>query len=153
MVLVDHAGRYRFMSGAAAQPGQLGQPITMSTGEESLKKLPSEAQELHRWAAARSASGAGSSIPFFNSCIAEVAKMPTAANTSDEMPLIVIANTALAGSADYQSAQTGLLALSRNSKSLIARTNSHQVPMEDPGVIVEAIRQVVAAARNHARLE
>jgi hypothetical protein len=79
--------------------------------------------------------------------------MPTAANTSDEMPLIVIANTALAGSADYQSAPTGLLALSRNSKSLIARTNSHQVPMEDPGVIVEAIRQVVAAARNHARLE
>jgi pimeloyl-ACP methyl ester carboxylesterase len=153
MVLVDHAGRYRIMSGEAAQPGQLGQRITMSTGEESLQKLPSVAQDMHRWAAAQSASGAGSSIPFFDRCIAEVAEMPPAANPSNQMPLIIIADTALAGSANYQRAQNGLLALSRNSKALIARTNSHQVPIEDPAVIVEAIRQVVSAARNQARLK
>ena len=152
MVLVDHAGRYRIVSGQDAQPAQLGRRITTPTGEESLRKLPIVAQDMHRWASAGSASGTGSSIPFFDSCIAQVAKKPPP-NLSKQMPLIMIANMSLAGSGDYQSLQAGLLALSRNSKAMIARTNGHQVPLDDPGVIVEAIRQVVAAARNHTSLK
>ena len=153
MVLVDHAGRYRFMSGQGTQPGQLGQRIGIRTGEESLRKLPALAQDMHRWISAGSASNTASSIPFFNSCIAQIAKTPPPVNLSKEMPMIVIANSALAGSPDYQSAQTDLLAQSRNSKATIARTDGHQVPIDDPGVIVEAIRQVVAAVRNHTSLK
>jgi pimeloyl-ACP methyl ester carboxylesterase len=152
MVLVDHAGRYRMVSGPGAQPVQLGQRIASPTGEESLRKLPTVAQDMHRWASAGSASGGRSNIPFFDSCIAQVAKMAPP-NLSKQMPLITIANTSLAGSPDYQSLQAGLLALSRNSKAMVARTNGHQVPLDDPGVIVEAIRQVVAAARNHTSLK
>ena len=128
MVLVDHAGRYRIVSGQDAQPAQLGRRITTPTGEESLRKLPIVAQDMHRWASAGSASGTGSSIPFFDSCIAQVAKKPPP-NLSKQMPLIMIANMSLAGSGDYQSLQAGLLALSRNSKAMIAITNGHQVPL------------------------
>ena len=148
MVLVDHAGLYRITSGAALQPGQR---LAMRSGEGSLRRLPSFAQDMHRWASAQNAANAGSSIPFFNTCIAEVAKTAPA-NPLTAMPLIVIANSALAGSADYQDAQTGLLAISRNSKAMIARTSGHQIPMDDPDIIIEAIRQVVAAARNQANL-
>jgi hypothetical protein len=69
------------------------------------------------------------------------------------MPLIVIANSALVGSPDYQTKQVELLALSRNSKAVIAHTSSHQVPIEDPDSIIEAIRQVVTAARNHSSVQ
>lgn len=146
MVLVDHAGSYRIVGGEGAQPGQR---VAMPSGEESLRKLPSIAQDMHRWASGLGSS-AGSGIPFFDRCIAEVARTPAPVKPRTEMPLIVIANTALAGSADYQKVQAGLLALSRNSKAMLARTSGHMVPMDDPGVIVEAIRQVVAAARNQA---
>jgi pimeloyl-ACP methyl ester carboxylesterase len=152
MVLVDHAGRYLIVSGRGAQPGQVGQRIAMPSQEESLRKLPSVAQDMHRWASTRGASKRGSNIPFFNSCIAEVEKTPTPSKPPMDMPLIVIANTALAGSPDYQRTQTRLLALSRNSKSMVAQTNGHQVPMDDPGVIVEAIRHVVADVRKQATL-
>jgi pimeloyl-ACP methyl ester carboxylesterase len=149
MVLVDHAGRYRIVGGGGAQQAQPGQRINMPSGEESLRKLPPVAQVMHRWASGLG-SNAGSGVSFFDRCIAEVARTPAPVKPRTKMPLIVIANTALAGSTDYQEVQAGLLALSRNSKAMLARTSGHMVPMDDPGVIVEAIRQVVAAARNQA---
>ncbi len=151
MVLIDHAGRYRFVMPPRA-PGQPGPPIGMPLGDDSAKNLPAVAWDMHRWASARSAAGAGSNIPFFNTCIEEVANNPPAV-PGREMPLIVIANKALADSPDYRSTQAGLLALSHNSKPMVASTSGHQVPMDDPAVVIDAIRQVVAAVRNQARLQ
>ncbi len=150
MVLVDHAGAYRFTAGDAPLAAR-GHSATMSSDQDSLRRLPSMAQDMHRWVSARNASRAGSSIPFFNTCIAEVAKT-SPGQLPISAPLMVIANSALAGWADYQTAQAGLLALSRNSKAMIARTSGHEIPIDDPGIILEAIRQVVAAARNKANL-
>ena len=150
MVLIDHAGAYRFSpvdAPLAAQPGRSGRDV--SAGEDSLTRLPPFAQDMHRWVSARDASRAATNIPFFNTCIAQVGEAAIA-HTPMAAPLIVIANSALAGLADYQRAQAGLLALSRNSKALIARTRGHQIPMDDPGIIIEAIRQVVITARNKA---
>jgi len=149
MVLVDHAGAYKFSPG---DPPLAGRSAATASGEDSEKRLPPMAQEIHRWTSARDAGHAGPMIPFFNSCIAEVAKKDPG-HAAIAAPLIVIANSALARLADYQSAQAGLLALSRNSKAMVARTSGHLVPMDDPDTVIEAIRQVVTAARNKAKLQ
>jgi pimeloyl-ACP methyl ester carboxylesterase len=151
MVLIDHAGGYRFAPGDAPLPSP-GRRSAMAAGEGSLARLPAFAQEMHRWVAAESASRAASNIPFFNACIAEAARI-SRVQTAESMPLIVIANAALAGLADYQSKQAALLAESRNSKAMIARTRGHQVPIDDPGSVIEAIRQVETAARNHSKVQ
>ncbi len=149
MVLIDHAGAYRFAPGDAPAPPPPGRSSAIVSIEDSLARLPAFAQEMHRWLAAQSGSRAASNIPFFNACIAEVERTGRA-QTSESMPLIVIANSALAGLTDYQSKQAELLAQSRNSKAIIAHTRGHQVPMDDPASIIEAIRQVVTAARDHS---
>ena len=152
MVLIDHAGAYRFAPGDSPLPPAPGRSSAVVSGEGSLARLPAFAQDMHRWIDSQSGSRAASNIPLFNACIAEVARTGRV-QTAESMPLIVIANSALAGSADYQSKQVELLAQSRNSKAIIARTRGHQVPMDDPGSIIEAIRQVVTAARNHSSVQ
>jgi hypothetical protein len=62
-------------------------------------------------------------------------------------PIVVIGNMTLAGSEDYLSAQSRLLALSRQSRVMTSATNAHQAPLDDPGTIVRAIRQVVDETR------
>jgi hypothetical protein len=40
--------------------------------------------------------------------------------------------------------------LSRNSPRVIARNSTHDVHLDGPEVVIDAIRQVVEAARGHA---
>lgn len=134
MVLIDHAGRYRmnFRPGTASE-------------DQSLQKLPPAARDMHTWAA--SLSNRGAEIAFFNRCIAEVEKRPLPASSSlGSKPLVVVADESLTASEDYQTKQTSLLALSRNSSAMVAPNSSHSVPIDAPEVIVQAIRQVVSAA-------
>ena len=141
MVLSDHAGYYRFTFAGGPQ-----------SGEESVAALSTFAKDMHRWAAASNRS-TGSRSAFLDGCIAEAAKLPTQAFPLKEMPLIAIANTSLAGSTDYQSVQSRLLGLSRNSKAVIARTAGHGTPIADPGAIIGAALQVVAAVRYETKLK
>jgi pimeloyl-ACP methyl ester carboxylesterase len=158
LVLSDHAGRYRMAvsppvpSGAtpatpfSAAPGMsLGARTTMPSQEESLLKLPAAALAFHRWAASLSRE---SSIPLFNRCIEQLdtsrANRPGALG---KRPLIVIGNMTLTGSEDYLSAQSRLLALSRHSRAMISATTAHQAPLDDPGTILRAIKDVVADIR------
>ena len=53
----------------------------------------------------------------------------------------------LAGSEDYVSAQSRLLALSQHSSAMVSATAAHQAPLDDPGTIVRAIKQVVDEIR------
>jgi pimeloyl-ACP methyl ester carboxylesterase len=154
MVLSDHAGRYLMTASQpvlangtpttplGTAPGMvLGARVATPSQEESLRKLPAAAQALHRWAASLPHE---SSIPLFNRCIEQLntsrANRPGALGSR---PLAVIANMTLAGSEDYVSAQSRLLALSQHSKAMISATTAHQAPLDDPGTIVRAIRQVV----------
>ena len=154
VVLSDHAGRYRMalpspLSGSAAPAMSLGARTAMPSQEESLLKLPAAALALHRWAASLSHE---SSIPLFNRCIAQLdtskANRPGALGNR---PLVVIGNITLAGSEDYMSAQSRLLALSRHSRALVSATTAHQAPLDDPGTIVRAITQVVDEIRTAGR--
>lgn len=113
--------------------------------DESLLKLPAEAQALHRWAASLPHE---SSIPLFNQCIAQLdtprANRPGALGNR---PLVVIGNMTLTGSEDYMNAQARLLALSQHARAMTSATTAHQAPLDDPGTIVRAVKQVVDELR------
>jgi len=54
--------------------------------------------------------------------------------------------------APYVRLQADLLALSENSKEIVAQNSTHFVIIDRPDVAIDAIRQVVNAARNHSHL-
>jgi pimeloyl-ACP methyl ester carboxylesterase len=146
MVIGDHAGRYRFQT----PPGMV------RSDEETLKRLSPIARDMHHWAAAQAGASSNSRAEnqFFNTCIAEAATTTKARpDALGARPLIVIANEYLAGSEDYRTFQASLLALSSNSKAMIASDSSHGVPIENPAVFIRAIREVSMAARNGTKLQ
>lgn len=110
---------------------------------------------MHHWAAAQAGTlnNPRSERQFFDTCIAEATAAMARPDALGVQPLIVIANQYLAGSEDYQRFQARLLALSGNSKAMIAADSSHDGPMENPGVFVQAIREVQMAARNGTKLQ
>jgi hypothetical protein len=48
--------------------------------------------------------------------------------------------------------QTKLLSLSQNSKQIIAEKSGHFIIIDRPDVVIDAVRQVVQATRNSAKL-
>jgi hypothetical protein len=52
----------------------------------------------------------------------------------------------------YRRVQADLLALSQNSKAMIAPHSGHGIPMEDPGVLIGAIGKVIYAAQTKSAL-
>jgi pimeloyl-ACP methyl ester carboxylesterase len=146
MVIGDHAGRYRITNTPAGM---------IRSEEETIKRLSPLARDMHRWAASRATSNnSRAENRFFDTCVAEAATTTRARpDALGARPLIVIANAYLAGSEDYRNFQAGLLALSSDSKAMIAPDSSHGVPMENPEVFIQAIREVAMAARNRTKLE
>ena len=53
---------------------------------------------------------------------------------------------------DYVKLQTELLALSQNSKEIIAENSGHFVIIDGPDVVTDAISHVVQSVRNNAKL-
>jgi pimeloyl-ACP methyl ester carboxylesterase len=146
MVIGDHAGRYRFQTRSGM----------VRSEEETLKKLSPVARDMHHWAVSQAgaSSNGRAENQFFNTCIAEAATTTKARpDALGARPLIVIANEYLAGSEDYRSFQANLLALSSNSKAMIAADSSHGVPIENPIVFIRAIREVSTSARNGTKLQ
>jgi pimeloyl-ACP methyl ester carboxylesterase len=140
LILSDYAGAYRFPNGEEM----------MRADEGSLERLPSFAQAMHRWAQ----SQAGNADPaatrkLFDGCIAEAAKTTI---YMGHKPVVVVSNSYMAKSEDYQRVQTELLALSLNSKAMIAPHSGHSIPAKDPEVLVQAIREVVSSARSNTKL-
>ena len=55
--------------------------------------------------------------------------------------------------APYVKLQGDLLSLSENSKEIVAQNSSHFIIIDRPDVLIDAINQVVRAARNHSHIE
>jgi len=92
-----------------------------------------------------------------------VAKATDAAPSLDEKPLIVLSAGARqypgftkgqAKRMDEQSNkfEAGLTDLSENSKLVVAKNSAHYIQFDRPGLVVDAIRRVVDAARDGGRL-
>lgn len=140
LVLSDYAGGYRITNGEAM----------IRADQQGLQRLPPSAQAMHRWANSRSGSADRfATRKLFDGCIADAAKTTI---YMGHKPLIVVANRYMAESDDYRRVQADLLALSRNSKAMIAPHSGHGIPMEDPEVLVQAIKEVVSAAQSNTTM-
>src|SRR5262249_55549148 len=49
--------------------------------------------------------------------------------------------------------KSGLASLSRNSKCVFAEKSGHHIQLDEPEVVVSAVREVVEAVRNHRKLK
>ncbi len=127
------------------------EPIALGVeDDQNFKKLPRMDQDLDLWA--MSAHPVRPTSAAAAECFASIDK----ATQKDQyplrdMPLVVISTTY--DSPNYRKLQSSLLSLSRDSRQMVAENSSHMVIIDNPGVIVSAIRQVVNAVRDHRRLQ
>ncbi len=109
-------------------------PIVLTVEDmSSFNNLPARDRELHRWA-----MSLGPALPtaeMAEACLAEVF------GKLGKMPLAVVStgNTLPA----YLKLQADLLALSSNSTQFIAGQSVHSIEIDQPDVVVRAIRKVI----------
>jgi pimeloyl-ACP methyl ester carboxylesterase len=152
MVIVDHA----FNPKSAAAPRQAGPatngdsppvliemtPIVLTVEDLSnFNQLPPRIRELHRWAAERLPRVDHAEAA--DDCEARLDKAPVAYPLGSR-PLVVISTGNQ--SRGYAPLQAKLLALSRNSRQVMA-DSFHAVEIDQPDVVAAAIRDVVEAVR------
>jgi hypothetical protein len=116
-------------------------------------KLPLLNQQLHRWADSQPAqSSQGPAI--YQECLSQLEKTTQLRpDPLGNMPLAVVSNGVFQASRDYRKLQDQLLALSHNSEELIAAKSGHAIQLDEPEVIVTAIREVVKAVRDRSSLQ
>ncbi|HWD98008.1 MAG TPA: alpha/beta hydrolase [Bryobacteraceae bacterium] len=164
MVIVDHAflpkpvtnappaGAAGDLNGVDTPPAVLSMtPVIFSHEDEpGFRNLPKQAQELDRWA-----NSINPDLPTeetANQCMsAAEAAAQGRSYPLGEMPLVVISTGNDA--AGYAELQSHLLALSRNSRQLMALKSFHSIEISQPDVVIDGIRRVITAARNHASLK
>jgi pimeloyl-ACP methyl ester carboxylesterase len=155
MVLIDHAfipaqvaprqaTHSHNLPQGYSPPALISQaPIALDFQDNvNFSKLPKHDQELHTWAL--SENPIRPDYKMAQDCFSELA---TAAGKSTfplgDMPLIVISTPNEAPG--YAKLQAELLALSRNSKHVIAWNSTHMVPIDQPEVITESILKMATA--------
>lgn len=154
MVVVDHAfidAETDPPAGHSSPPSVAGldsppvliykTPVVVTVEESSdFTKLPERDQKLHRWA--ESLKPALPTIETAEDCVAQLARTERGLHALGSAPLIVVST----GNelANYKKLQTQLLSLSTRSKQLIADRSFHSVEIDQPEVVVDAIRQVAA---------
>jgi pimeloyl-ACP methyl ester carboxylesterase len=147
-VLVDHA--FLDVGGDASPPSVPGldsppvlidkEPINLTVEETSdFRKLPESVQQLHRWA--MSLNPKLPTVETAEDCLAGLA----AGDSLRRTPLAVV-NTAN-GHPNYTKLQKQLLSLSTRSRQFLADRSFHSVEIDQPEVVVAAIRWVLEAIR------
>jgi pimeloyl-ACP methyl ester carboxylesterase len=142
MVMVDHA----FVDPARAPrpPGDgpvlISQtPIVLTMEDVSqFSKLPTRSRELHRWA--DSLHPAMPSVETARACM----KLVDAEKLGD-VPVAVVSTAN--DDPNYRSLQKSLLGLSTRSRQFVAEKSFHAVQIDQPEVVIEAIRWVTNPAR------
>jgi pimeloyl-ACP methyl ester carboxylesterase len=124
-------------------------PIVLDFQDDlNFSKLPKDDQELHTWAL--SENPIRPDYEMAEDCFSDLATV-TGKSTFPlrDMPLIVISTPN--ETSGYPKLQAKLLALSRNSKHIIAWNSTHMVLIDEPEVITESIHKVVNGYRRPAR--
>jgi pimeloyl-ACP methyl ester carboxylesterase len=142
MVFIDHAylpapiAPPPVSSGPDSPPALISAtPIEFGVEDEpSFDKLPARIRDLHRWAMSR--NPARPDAEMVEACIAELGDA-TLGNT----PLVVVSTAN--DSRGYPELQTSLLALSHNSRQLIAGESFHSIEISQPEIVIRAIRLAI----------
>ena len=157
MILVDHAFLHPVddqpSHGAISAPGLdrpprliHQEPIVFSVEETSaFNNLPEANRQMHRWA--MSLHPALPTLEIAEKCFAAVDAEEQRPDPLGNLPLVVVSTAN--DSPNYPKLQAKLLKLSHNSKQMIAAKSFHSVEIDQPDVVVLAIRQVVDAVRQN----
>lgn len=160
MVMVDHA--FLPLSDIAPKPNASpasadGPPVLVYQtpivldGEDTsnFDKLPKHIQELHRWAV--SARPALRTAETAENCVSQLANAEHNPHPFGNTPLVVISTGN--DSRGYRELQQKLSTLSIDSKQVFAEKSFHSVEIDQPQIVIGAIRQALEAVRNHKALQ
>ena len=106
--------------------------------EPGYDKLPQAIRDLNRWAA--SISTGSPTAELAEECISELGDA-----TLGDLPLVVVSTAN--DSRGYAELQKSLLALSHNSRQIVAAGSFHSIEISQPEVVLRAIRAAVRESR------
>jgi pimeloyl-ACP methyl ester carboxylesterase len=118
-------------------------------------KLSADAQRMRAWTLSQVKNAAANDNPFeaeeLTAMFAERSKKKALLG---DMPLIVLSRgiseskgrNARADEEEHKKDEASLVTLSRIGKQVIARRSGHHIPLDEPDLVVTAIRDVLAAA-------
>ncbi|HEV8283165.1 MAG TPA: alpha/beta hydrolase [Chitinophagaceae bacterium] len=134
---------------------KMGYPFTKV--EPPFDKLPDSIQKLRLWALSQYEYYAANDNDFL---LEEKAKMIQEREKQpymlEDIPLIVLTATKSKVNPEEDERrlnQASMTKLSRNSKQIIATESSHEIHIEQPELVVDAIRQVVEAVNKKEKLK
>ena len=127
-------------------------------------KLPLKEQQMHLWAMSQPSYEEAGSSETFEFLADELARIYSERSTRKyslgDIPLIVLTR-GIAGEdeqanrrlfEEHDRLQVDLLSLSTNSKQIIAKHSGHHVQLEEPALVIDAIKEVVNAVRRKTKL-
>ncbi len=119
-------------------------------------KLPADAQRMRTWSYAQVKMQIANDNAFEPEELGILrAERARTERVLGDMPLIVLSRglpedpspAGRAGEEEHARDQASLVALSRAGKQVVARRSGHHIPLDEPDLVVVAIRDVIAAAR------
>jgi pimeloyl-ACP methyl ester carboxylesterase len=119
-------------------------------------KLPADAQSMRTWSYAQVKMHISNDNPFEAEELGMLrAQRTRTAHVLGDLPLIVLSRglpedaspAGKTGEEEHNQDQAGLVALSRTGKQVVAKRSGHHIPLDEPDLVVAAIRDVLAAAR------
>jgi len=127
-------------------------------------RLPLKVQEMRLWAISQPSYEAARASETFDFLADELARMFARRSETKyplgDIPLIVLTR-GIAGEdeqanklllEDHDQLQLDLKSLSTNSKQIIAEHSGHFIQLEEPELVVSAVKQIVNAARHQSKL-
>ncbi len=136
---------------------KIGYPFTQV--ESPFNKLPESIQKLRLWALNRFEYYAGNVNEFlFEEKARMVKEREEQPYMLGDIPLIVITAEQSHESADMDEQerrlnQEAMTKLSRNSKQIIAFESSHEIHIDQPELVVDAIKQIIEAVNKQSKLQ
>ena len=119
-------------------------------------RLPAEARQMRTWGLGQVGHVVAAVNPFEAEELAALRQQSTAQpHPLGDLPLIVITrgkpdeegSDAAAREQEHRSDQAKQAAMSRNGRQLIAEQSGHHVPLEDPALVVRAVRDILETKR------
>jgi len=132
------------------------QKLAQSPNEPPRDKLPPDAQRMRAWALAQVGHVAAAVNPFENEELAGLrAERAKSEHPLGDMPLIVLTRGKSEDEgpdgkdleAEHRRDHAAMAAMSRNGKLIIAEHSGHHVQIEEPELVIKAIRDTLAGTR------
>ncbi len=125
-------------------------PAAQSKVEAPYDKLPLDIQQVRLWATSQSKYNEARRSEF-DFLAEELARMYAAERAKREYPLgdmpLIVLTRGKNQSEGHSKLQADLVRLSRNGRQIIAENSGHHIQLDEPELVIEAIRQVVDAVR------